>query len=184
MPREYAFDERMQMSQGISATRDIKTILMANIPGTRRVETANQDDDRHGTDYWVYHERGEPYSVDIKVRDEDWAFKPGRNAADDLALETWSVIEKQVIGWTRNQSKMTDYVLWFWRDSGRWCLVPFAMLCAVMQENWESWRRQFKTCRQHTPREFNNGYHSECVFVPRREVWATIYKRFGGSVMR
>jgi ribose-phosphate pyrophosphokinase len=58
-------------------------------------------------------------SSKIKVRDEDWAFKPGRNAADDLALETWSVIEKQVIGWTRNQSKMTDYVLWFWRDRRR-----------------------------------------------------------------
>lgn len=35
----------------------------------------------------------------------------------------------------------------------------------------------------YTPRA-GRGYHSECVFVPRREVWATIYKRFGGVSIR
>lgn len=178
--REYSFDERMQMSQGICDKKDIKAILLANIPGATYVRKASEDDDRNGTDYWVYHVRGEPYSVDVKARDEDWSAKNPQ--FDDLALETWSVIESQIVGWTRNEAKMTDYVLWFWKDTGRWCLVPFAMLCAVFQEMWEAWRSRFQTDQQFTPR-FNGGYHSECVFVPRREVWAAIYKRYGGSTL-
>lgn len=184
MPREYGFDERLQMSQGICEARDIKSILLENVPGAVEVRKANEIDDRNGTDYWVRHERGTPYSVDIKVRDEDWAYKPEPHKADDLALETWSVVENDVVGWTRNQEKATDYILWFWKDSGRWCLVPFAMLCCVFQERWYEWRSEFKVARQRTPRRNGDTYHSECVFVPRREVWAAIYKRFGGSVLQ
>lgn len=183
MSREYRFDERLQMSQGISATKDIAEVLMKNVPGALYITKATQSDDRNGTDFWVHHQSGSPYSVDVKMRGEDWACKQGPNAADDLALETWSVVEKQVVGWTRDQSKATDYVLWFWTDSGRWCLIPFAMLCAVFQSFWEDWRQQFKTRQQFTSFLDRNGYHSECVFVPRREVWAQIYKRFGGSVL-
>lgn len=182
MPREYTFDERMQMSQGICTEKSIEMILLKNIPGATRVKRSHSEDDKNGTDYWVYHQRGEPYSIDVKAREEDWAIKPEPFTADDLALETWSVVEKSVIGWTRNPSKMTDYVLWFWQDSGRWCLIPFAMLCAVFEDFWQTWRAQFKTKQQYTPRNYG-GYHSECVFVPRREVWATIYKRYGGSVL-
>ena len=27
----------------------------------------------------------------------------------------------------------------------------------------------------------NGGYHSECVFVPRRVIWTEIYRSFGGD---
>lgn len=184
MPREYSFNERLQMSEGISSSKNIGDILLKNIPGAQRVERASKSADRNGTDYWVHHARGKPYSVDVKVRSSDWAFKPEPNKRDDLALETWSVVENQVVGWTRNQQKMTDYVLWFWSDSGRWCLIPFAMLCAVFDFFWQEWREQFQTDQQVTPRANGGAYHSECVFVPRREVWAAIYKRFGGSVLQ
>lgn len=180
MPREYGFDERLQMSQGICATKSIADVLMANIPGAQSVAPATRSEDRNGTDYWVNHARGKPYSIDVKVRADDWAAKPEPNRADDLALESWSVVEQQIVGWTRNPKKMTDYILWYWQDSGRWCLVPFVMLCAVMEDKWEAWRAEYKTRRQSTPSQ-NGGYHSECIFVPRREVWAEIYKRFSGS---
>lgn len=181
MPREYGFDERLQMSQGICTTKSITAILLANVPGAQSVAAAKRNDDRHGTDYWVNHARGRPYSIDLKARQDDWATKPEPFTADDLALESWSVVEQQVVGWTRNPKKMTDYILWYWQDSGRWCLVPFVMLCAVMEAKWESWRGQYKTRQQTTPD--HGGYHSECIFVPRREVWAEIYKRFSGSTI-
>lgn len=181
---DYEFGEQLRMSQGISADKDIATVLMSNVPGALRVEKASEDDDRNGTDYWVYHARGEPYSVDVKFRSQDFAVKPEPFTADDLALETWSVIENRVIGWTHNESKMTDYVMWFWKDTGRWCLIPFAMLCGVFQSMWQAWRKEFRTAVQATEDlQGGRGWHSECVFVPRREVWAEIYKRYGGSVL-
>jgi hypothetical protein len=50
----------------------------------------------------------------------------------------------------------------------------------VFELNWQAWREQHKTRQQFTPRQ-SGGYHSECVFVPRREVWAEIYRTFGGA---
>jgi hypothetical protein len=180
MPHEYDFAERLEMSQGICAEKSIEFILLKNIPGATRVERAEKRDDRNGTDYWVHHSRGKPYSVDVKNREEDYSMKPGRNAADDLALETWSVVEARSVGWTRNESKMTDYILWYWQDSGRWCLVPFAMLCGVFQEFWRQWRKEFQTNVQKSYKGAQQ-WHSECVFVPRHLVWESIYQRYAGT---
>jgi len=177
MPPEYSFDRQLQMSQAAASGRDVAAILMQAIPGAVAVYRAHRSNDRHGTDYWVEHIRGDHLSVDLKLRAEDWAAKA--EPADDLALETWSVVEQQRIGWTRDATKRTDYVLWLWQDTGRWCLVPFAMLCGVFQEHWQAWAAQYGTREQFTP-EFG-GYHSQCVFVPREVVWEAIYRRFGGG---
>lgn len=179
-PLSYGFQDRLDMSQGISESKNIGDILVGNVAGAVSVRKSTETEDRNGTDWWVKLENGHEVSVDCKVRQQDWAYKPKPNTADDLALETWSVIEKRVIGWTRDKSKRTDYVLWFWIESGRWCLVPFSLLCQSFDSRWRDWRKTYKTAVQKTTRSYGS-YHSECVFVPRREVWAAIYRDFGGQ---
>jgi hypothetical protein len=179
MVNRYRFGEQLEMSQGVSENKSIGTILLSNIPGALNTYPAHEANDRNGTDWWVEREMGRWLSVDCKVREEDWSIK--RTPKDDLALETWSVVEQNIPGWTRDSKKQTDYVLWLWKDTGRWCLVPFVMLCAVFQENWMDWKKQYQTDRQYTTRHNGASYHSECVFVPRRVVWATIYRRFSGQ---
>lgn len=88
---------------------------------------------------------------------------------------------QEIVGWTRDPNKRCDYILWLWQDTGRFCLVPFQMLCKVFSGNWMNWKSQFKTRKQKT-RRASGDYHSECVFVPRREVWAEIYRQFGGTL--
>jgi|SRR5579864_1728351 len=174
-PRRFQFDEQLAMSHGHSASADIEKLLLEQIPGARNARPAAPENDRQGTDWWVEHVSGRHLSVDCKVRSEDWSVKsPPR---DDLAIETWSVIEKQKPGWSRDQNKRSDYILWLWTDTGRWCLVPFHMLCAVTQEHWQRWISAYGANRQDT----EGRYHSECVFVPRRELWVCIFRRFGGS---
>ncbi|MCP5528070.1 MAG: hypothetical protein H7A47_14860 [Verrucomicrobiales bacterium] len=70
-------------------------------------------------------------------------------------------------------------MLWLWQDTGRWCLVPFPMLCAVSQARWQDWRSSFQTAQQKTPSGLGRSWTSECVFVPRVELWREIYGRFG-----
>ncbi len=177
MAIEYSFADQLD---GSRRDAPIESILLQNIPGAVAVHPAHASNDRRGTDFWVEHVRGDHLSVDVKVRTEDWAAKP--DGADDLALETWSVVEAEKIGWTRDATKRTDYVLWYWKDTGRWCLVPFAMLCLVFQEHWQDWAQRYATHRQYTPDY--GGYHSECVFVPRPEVWSEIYRRCSGISRR
>lgn len=180
-PREYGFGDRMAMSQGVATNADVRSILLAEIPGAVSVEAAATVNDKQGVDWWVEMSTARHLAVDAKVREKDWA--ASHPDEDDLALETWSVVEQRIPGWTRDSSKRCDYVLWLWKDTGRFCLVPFPMLCRVFDQNWMVWLNTYRSAKQHTPRG-NGGYHSECVFVPRRVLWAEIYKTFGGNLRR
>lgn len=186
----YEFGERMVMSQGVIDGADVDGILLDNIPGAKAVEKATVEQDRSGTDYWVLHARGDPLSIDVKARNTDFALR----GQDDLALEIWSVVDAVdasgrpldrhgKVGWTRDVTKRTDYVLWLWRDTGRFCLVPFMMLCRVFLDKWREWSGHYKSPRQFTPTAGGGGWYSQCVFVPRREVWAAIYRAFGDGLV-
>lgn len=173
---EYGFGDRLNMSEGVCVTADVKTILLGNIAGALNVVKAHEKNDRTGVDWWVELPGARWVGVDAKVREQDWAAR----GKDDLALETWSVVEKKVPGWTRSEDKTCDYILWLWKDTGRFCLIPFRMLCTVFQDQWRAWCDKYQVARQFT-RTGGGGYHSECVFVDRREVWAALYRRFAGD---
>lgn len=175
-PRVYGFDQQLRMSQGRVTVATVDHVLLSNIPGALAVHAAHSHNDRNGTDWWVEMRGGNFLSVDAKVRSQDWIAK----GKDDLALETWSVVEAEKVGWTRDRNKRTDYVLWLWQDTGRWCLIPFHMLCGVFEGKWQSWCAEFQVSRQRTPSR-SGGYHSECVFVPRRVLWAAIYNQYSGA---
>lgn len=176
-PLEHSFEQKN--TDSFKHEAEITAILLKKFPGARQVISACKENDRKGTDYWVEMCGGYWLSIDVKVRDVDFAAKPDGICSDDLALESWSVFEEQIIGWTRDQAKRTDYVLWYWRDTRRSCLVPFQPLCRVFIDRWEEWAVKYKTARQHTPDK--GDYHSECVFVPRREVWLAIYQTFAST---
>lgn len=174
---EFDFRKQLVMSSGVSTARDIADLLVEQIPGALKVIKANQRDDKSGTDYWIEHARGTPISVDTKVRGIDPIETYKR---DDLALETWSVIGEK-IGWTLDETKRTDFILWWFTPTRRWVLVPFIQLQAVFKRRRDLWCSKFRIDKQRTAANGNRGaWHSECVFVPREVVWNAIYEDFGG----
>jgi len=180
MIAEYNFNDRMVMSDGVNQSANIQELLLANIPGACNVHRASNANDRNGVDWWVEHRSGKFLAIDCKVRSKDFGIKNPKN--DDLALETWSVIEEKIVGWTAREDKLTDYILWFWMDSGRWCLIPFPLLCNVFLKNSDQWTKEYKVATQKTT-GMNSEYHSQCVFVPRRVIWAEIYRNYSGMLM-
>jgi hypothetical protein len=172
-PRSFTFDDQMKMSEGATDTRNIGDIILVCFPNAVKVEKASSSDDKNGTDYWVTMISGARESVDVKVREKDFG-------QEDVALETWSKVNTR-IGWTRDLKKRTDYILWLWKSSGRWMLVPFPMLCHVFCKRWETWREEYKTRKQHTNNPDGSRWQSECVFVPKKVVWNEIYRTFGGG---
>lgn len=170
---EYTFNfgEQIKMSHGIALSLDFRAILLGELPNAIDVLQSSESDDKNGTDWWVIRQYNKPLSVDLKARSKDFG-------KDDLALETWSAVETKKVGWTRDDKKATDYILWFWNDTRRWCLVPFPMLCRIFSINWERWQNIYKSALQKTDCE--NSYHSECVFVPRKVVWLAIINHYSG----
>lgn len=173
MKNTFNFNVQLKMSHGVAMTLNFREILLSEIPTAIDVKQSEAKEDKHGTDWWVIREYNRPISVDLKARSKDYK-------SDDLALETWSVVEKKIIGWTRDITKSTDYILWFWEDTKKWCLIPFPLLCRVFCLNWEYWSEIYKTAQQSTK---NNTYlyHSECVFVPRVIVWNTIINHYSNG---
>ena len=168
--RSYDFNERLEWSHGVADS--VEEILLQHIPGCKAVRRATTQDDRHGTDWWA--ERGSlpALSIDVKAREEDYAPK----GYDDIALETWSVIG-QKIGWTRDSSKRTDYILWYWQDTRRYLLVPFPILCQIFTENWQVWREIYKTAEQNS-----GSWRSQCTFVPRKVIMQEVDRWMNGCL--
>lgn len=173
--RVFDFHKQLIISTGTATNISIGEILLEAIPGSMRAIQALSHHDRKGTDWLLDMKSGEWCRVDCKIRDFDAVKKYGTHC-DDLALETWSVVEKKIIGWSLDESKQTDYVFWIWKDTGRWCLVPFLLLVKAFKSRKDEWTRTYKVSRQNT----ENRYHSECVFVNRAELWREIYRQAHG----
>lgn len=171
---ESNFTERRKESSKVGDTDRVTTALLKSIPGAIRILSSSMIDDLQGTDKWVELDNGQRIAVDLKIRAEDPIVNFHRN---DLALEIWSSIETQKVGWTRDRTKKTDFVFWYFRPTGRTCLIPFRPLLAVMEEWWEEWYYKYQTDIQESE---NNGqvWHSECVFVPKKIIWAVMYRKF------
>ncbi len=177
-PKQYSFKERIGFSRGVSKTGNIRKILLDNIPGAFSISLATPEEDRLGTDFWAQRSNLSSLSIDLKARETDpLSFALPK---DDLALETYSNVAKKTKGWTRDEHKRTDYILWLFQPTGRWVLVPFPMLCCVFSEKWMEWRKQYQTDLQKSTHN-NETWYSECVFVPRVVVWQAIYDRYGGK---
>jgi hypothetical protein len=172
----YGFNDKLIASQGIVESCDVGEILRCRLPGCVEVKQAPKDIDRTGVDWLAKMSCGRVVGVDVKIREKDCT----RFGNDDVALETWSVVGSHV-GWTRDDGKACEWVLWVWKDTGRFFLLPFQALCSVFSDRWEHWVDAYKTRTQRTVRE-GRSWESECVFVPRMVVLDAIVEWFGGSV--
>jgi len=174
--KSYAFGAQLLWSDGVTATVAAESILLEAIPGATAVRRATREEDRTGVDWWVELANGHALAIDMKARSVDPLNAYG---TDDLALEVWSVVQgaKRKQGWTLDADKRCDYILWVWMATGRWCLVPFPMLCTVFRERFGEWMSAYREFTQDT----GGRWQSSCIFVPRKVVWRAIYDRYGGE---
>jgi hypothetical protein len=163
----FSFQERLAFSHGFAATRDMGEILIKEIPGAVSIEKSTLVQDKNGIDYFVNLSCGKRVSVDVKVREKDFG-------KDDLALENWSVVRIKR-GWTLEMEKSSDYILWYWKDTKRWVLVPFLLLRKAFIQHGPCWWVKYPK-RTQKSRNGIRYWESSCVFVPRKVVWDAMYE--------
>ena len=155
----------------------VERILLGSFKESVLVCESTEQEDKKGIDYWVCLNEGNNVAVDLKLRRRDFC----GNNAHDIALEVWSVIDIDtgqgvIKGWTLDETKHTDYVLFLYSDTMRWHLFPFQLLRAAFENNVNDWCRQYKTATQNT----GNKWASSCVFVPVVTVWRAMYNLSNG----
>ena len=169
---EHDFAERLNFSNGIEIGPDIYELLYGMIPGSHDIERATREEDKNGTDLWVPRHGLPPVSVDLKNR----SFDPMvRFKSDDACIETTSVYRgnskppwedehRYKIGWTLNEHKRTDIVLYTWPAGKglRYWALYFPWLCAAAKKDWRDWARQYGE----KPAK-NKGYITLSIYPPR-----------------
>ena len=170
------FDADLEFSKSALCLKsDIETIK-SMIPRCTGVEKAPEDLDRLGIDYIAHLEGkdGCPKYIDVKTRRDKckgyWTL-----GQPELALETISVVgsrsRTEKIGWTLDTAKQTNLVLFkFHPDDTEYAyMFSFDQLRIAFELKKEEWKRTFRWSRQP-----NDGYLSECIFVPVRIVTKAI----------
>ena len=175
----FDFQEEKAKSEGTALNKDYRDLLLEIIPGSINIRKAPLKEDKEGTDWWVDYSHREPISIDIKARDLD-PLNFDRDPKDDLILETWSNIEKKIPGWTLNPNKRTDYILWFWKPTGRYLLLSFPKLLYVFIKNWKKWKEIYPIDTTKSRGSYGITWKSEYIKVPRKIVLGEIDRIFHG----
>jgi len=169
MTTAFDFWERLHFSS--TTYNDIEQVLIKRYKALN-VFTAHLSNDKQGIDMWV-ETNGKCVGVDAKVRQKDFGF-------GDVALEDYSVIEKDIPGWTVDPNKKTDLILFYWANNKRSWLVDFKKLRAATIDNIEKWRVEYKVAKQQTNTKYGH-YTSSCVFVPITVIKSAIKELEGVS---
>lgn len=145
-------------------------LLKVIFPDAIDVAKSNRQDDLNGVDYWVTLRNGKRLGVDIKNRTTDPSLYYKK--IQDVALEIYSKVQGYVVGWTGDPSKITDYIVWYYIETKRWCVFPFKPMRSAFIRNGDHWAGIYKTAKQTTTYEpTEERWQSECVFVPNTVVW-------------
>ena len=176
----HSFQEKLEYSLGAREKFDIN-ILKDIIPGCINIEKTTVEVDKTGIDYIATLRKGATINIDAKTR-VPGASRFWKYGEPEVALEIWSKCEapgvKPKIGWTLNESYLTDYVLYTWdkSDTDKFYFLPFQMLRIAFRKNFTEWcNKYFKY------KENNYGYESEAVFVPASVVITEINKLMTGT---
>lgn len=181
---EHDFLKCLNDSKGVELGADVEELLLRMIPGSVTVKRATNKEDREGTDLWILRRKLPAVSVDLKVR----TFDPiERFGSDDACIETTSVYSgkhsppwedrfREKVGWTLNETKRTDLVLYTWptKNGLRFWAMYFPWLCVAAKKHWRHWVEKYKE----RPAK-NKGYLTLNVYPPRKEIAQAV-----GNVMR
>jgi len=165
--RRYDFRHELAATRGATTDDLVSAALHHAFGHDIVIDSATEQDDRAGVDYWVTFPSGQRLGVDLKLRRD-------HGDAGDVALEIWSAEPSSDLpgrpGWSRDPAKITDYVLWVWQDVHRYYLAPYPLLRRAFETHYLSWADRFRTARQSS-----GSWTSTCVFVPIRELEIAMY---------
>lgn len=151
------FKSTFNQSQSDAGRLPIERALKLLLPGFRRTIRPSPREDRKGADTKAIVGKRKVH-IDYKIRSKD----PRTWGEDDLAIELYSVVEKRIRGY---QNKSTDFLLWIFKDTGRYVLVPFQPFLELYKTHWKEWEFWLTEPRQ-TTRLGLTTYSSSFAMVP------------------
>ena len=118
-----------------------------------------------GVDYRLK-QNGHIFNFDLKVR--DWAL----SKSEDIVLEIKSNRETGKVGWSLDKSKLTHYVLWYFKQDDQHYLAKFKDILIATEQNKIDWVMKYGRVQWTNT---GSGYSSLSAFVPIKEFETAVF---------
>jgi hypothetical protein len=170
-PRDFHAD--LAMSNHPAVVEGVIAAIKRCFPEALNVTQAHTENDRLGIDYWLEFPGGRMETLDAKIRKQDYSLPVRGNGRDDrtACIELLSNVGTKKPGWTVDTAKRTDWILFFYIESGKGFLYNARQLRAAVIRYLPELRTTGKPGNQST-----GGYQSESLFVSHRELSVCIYR--------
>ena len=172
--KTFDFKEQLAVSDSPAVAALVEPFLRLRFPGALGFQRAAEANDRAGADITVAFPQHQFRAIDLKVRTVDYR---ARDKAD-VALEVWSNWERRTPGWALDESKVTDWILFVWMDTGRMLMVDARALRAVTKSNLPRWLRTEQQAAQRTA--VGAGSYSSSVIFVRTDELVRLVNRWQG----
>ncbi len=135
------------------------------------VHKAHKTNDKLGVDFWLEFS-GKMEALDVKIRRFDYSL---RGDSRTCCLELMSNIGTGKPGWSTDPSKLTDWILFHYLESGLSVIYSARQLRSAVNGQLPELRKFGKPAVQAT-KSGSSSYQSESLFVSHRELGAAIYR--------
>jgi len=181
-PNTHDFKEKMEESH--KQDTKIQEFLKNYFINCESVTISRKlSEERKGIDFSVHLKTGKRIKIDLKHR-EKGASKYWQNGPE-IALEIWSIKpnsyyyytneepERQQIGWSLDDSKETDFILYTFDDIEEKYMISFELLKNALKKNGKSWIKNYKYVEQ-TTHSGMNTWKSSVLFLPVKVLLSAI----------
>lgn len=170
------FHADLAMSDSEEIEQAINRECRKYFPELLGITKAHKLNDMKGADYFLEFENCKMETLDIKVRSEDYSVATSKRAADNrtACIEIIANIGTNKIGWSLDKTKQTDWIMFYYIDTGRSHFYPARLLRSAVIKYLPELRKQGKAAIQ-TTGSGNGSYKSESLFLSHRELWVAIY---------
>lgn len=172
--KTFDFHQQKAMSERPAIDAAVRKAIRAQFPDVLAIHKAHLENDKRGIDYWLEFAGGKMETLDVKVRQKDFSL---RGDKDNICLELTSDEGRGKPGWTLDEAKLTDWVLFYWEDSGRAEIYPARMVRGALQAKRTEWEATKKTAGQVTRTDVRD-YMSRSIFVSGRDIWRAMFERY------
>jgi hypothetical protein len=170
----FNFAKQLAMSETDHVHELVERAVRQRLPELLNIHRAHAENDKQGIDFWLEFPNGCMEKLDVKIRAKDYATP---EEPENICLEIVANTTTNKPGWTKDMTKLTDWVLFLWLDTGRSDLVHARQLRSAANGNMPSWQATKRTSAQVTETR-TGSYASTSLFVSSHDIWAAIFRLF------
>lgn len=166
------FGVDLAMSDRPEIVAAITAACHSHFPELLSVHRAHKENDKLGVDYWLEFPNGKIETLDAKVRQDDYETRGDDRTA---CLELIANTRTKKPGWAVDQTKRTDWIMFFCAETRRSVFYNFRELRAAVVARLPALQANGEPSVQ-TTKSGAGSYQSQSLFVSHRDLWAAIYQ--------